>query len=266
MNLYLRFIGNAYQENMMYKMNTLISFISLVISLFVQISVWYALYAGNETTFTNTGEISFDEMIHYLIISSGVSIIINNQIIGKMDGKIKTGMIAMDLIKPMNFCANLLCLTIGNNIFRITFQLIPLVIMSLFVFDISFPSSSSFLLFIISIINAFFINFFLSYILGMIGFWYLSVWHLERFQQDVVRLFGGVWIPLWFFPESLNLILKYLPFQYIYFIPINIYLEKTSYYGALSMLLNQFIWIAFLGLLGFILWQKGKHKLVIQGG
>lgn len=266
MNVYLRFIGNAYQQNMAYKSNVIMYIISQIITLFIEVSVWFALYGENENTNSNIGTISIHEMINYVVLSTGISMMINNQVIWQMDGKIKSGIIAMDLIKPMNFHANILCNTLGNNLFRITFQLIPIFIIGFYIFDMSLPSGVQSILFILSLINAFFLNFIISYILGMIGFWYLSVWHLDRLLQDVVRLFAGVWIPIWFFPKALIAVSEYLPFQYIYYVPINIFLGKTSAIQSLEMLMNQCIWILLLSGLSYIMWRKGTKKLVVQGG
>ncbi|MBP1996113.1 ABC transporter permease [Paenibacillus eucommiae] len=262
----MRLIGNAYQQNMVYKTNVVMQMVGQWIGLFIQISVWFALYGGKELSASNMGSVSIDDMIYYVILSVGISMIVNNQVIGQMDEKIKSGMIAMDLIKPMNFHANILCHTLGNNLFRITFQALPLCIIGFLIFDMPLPSGIHSVLFIISLINAFLLNFILAYMLGMIGFWYLSVWHLSRLLEDVVRLFGGVWIPLWFFPKAMVTISEYLPFQYIYFVPINIYLNKLSMDRSFEMLLNQAVWIVLLSGFSYAIWRKGIQKLVIQGG
>lgn len=266
MKLYLRLIGNSYQQNMAYKSNVIMGMVGKIISMFIQISVWFALYGGSALVNSNKGAITIHEMITYVLVSTGISMFINNQVIGMIDGKIKSGMIAMDLIKPINFHANILCNTLGNNLFHITFQLAPLVFISFFIYHISLPSTVYIFLFFISLLNAFVLFFIISYILGLIGFWYLSVWHFSRLLEDVVRLFGGVWIPLWFFPKTLIVISQYLPFQYIYFVPINIFLEKLTIEESMNMLLIQVIWILLFIGLSYFVWIKGKQKLVIQGG
>ncbi|RJX37532.1 hypothetical protein D3P09_21355 [Paenibacillus pinisoli] len=266
MKLYLRMLGNSYQQNIAYKANVLMNLMGQILGLFIQISVWVALYGGSQGVNSNIGFVSIQEMIYYVILSTGISMIIGNQVIEQMDGKIKSGIIAMDLIKPMNFFVNILCETLGNNFFRITFQLTPLILIGFFIFDMTIPSFTNMMLFIISLINSFILNFIISFILGIIGFWYLSVWHFSRLLEDVVRLFGGIWIPLWFFPKSLVVVSSFLPFQYIYYVPINIYLEKLSLNKSFEMLTSQYIWILLLSGLTYVLWRKGINSLVIQGG
>lgn len=266
MKLYLRLINNAYQQNLMYKLNVLINLISQLIGLFITISLWSALYDSNKLTHSVIGAISLKEMIYYVVLSTGITIIIGNQVIGEVDAKIKSGMIGIDLIRPINFFFITLCNTIGNNLFNITFQLVPLCLIAALFYNTSSLLSMTLLLFPLSIINAFLINFIISYMIGLLGFWYLSIKHFSRLLEDIVRIFGGVWIPLWFFPKIFITISQFLPFQYIYYIPISIYLGKISSEKAINMIYIQYLWIALLGTLSYLIWIKARKKLIIQGG
>jgi len=119
---------------------------------------------------------------------------------------------------------------------------------------------------LLSIINGLLIYFLISYLLGMLGFWYMTIWHFKRLLEDTIRVFAGALIPLWFFPQFLVTVSNYLPFKYIYFIPISIYLQKISLAEAQKAIALQFIWLVTLLALEHFVWQKAIKKLVIQGG
>src|SRR6185436_4423303 len=108
--------------------------------------------------------------------------------------------------------------------------------------------------------------FLLAYLLGVTGFWYLEVWHLDRFLGDLVRLLSGAWIPLWFFPVFLLQVSAFLPFRLIYFAPLSIYLEKQSLATAISWIGQQVFWIFLLIVLEQLIWKRAVRKLVVQGG
>ncbi|QUI23841.1 ABC-2 family transporter protein [Vallitalea pronyensis] len=247
-------------------MNTYLSIFQRIITLFIQISIWKALLGNAGHINTNIGRITIKEMIIYTLISTCISIFISNNVILRIDNKIKTGEIAIDLIKPINFKMLLFCELIGKNIYKIIFQLVPLILIIALIGDMPLISWKLSILFIVCCINSLIINFMIYYILGLTGFWYLSVWHLDRFMYDLIRLFSGAFIPLWFFPDFLNQIAKYLPFRLIYFTPISIYMNKVSSYETVNLIFQQTLWILILVIIEKFLWHKGIKKLVLQGG
>jgi len=266
MRLYYELAKNALQMSMAYRFNTCLQLVSQTINMFILITIWRALYNGTGVTASNMGAITLQEMTTYSIISSGIYIFINNDIVITMGQKLKTGEIATDLIKPINLKAALFCKTLGEKVYQILFQLIPLMGMAAIFVGIPVPGWQTLLLFFITLINGMILYFSMTYIIGLIGFWYLSIWHLRQFLDDVLRLLSGSFIPLWFFPTALIDVSSFLPFRLIFFTPISIYLEKISGMEAGGLILQQLLWIIVLWVVEKILWRKGIRKLVIQGG
>lgn len=266
MYLYFRFIKNAFLTNSAYRMNVFLRLFNRIMFLFINISIWKALYKGHFTMISNNGDISINDMITYAIISTAISVFINNTVIQRINYKIKTGEISMDLIKPMNFRTSVFCNEIGENCSRIVFELIPVLLISAVLFRINLPELDNFIVFLITLINGMLIQFFITYVLGLLGFWYLEVWHFDRLLDSLMQLFSGALIPLWFFPEFLVKVSNYLPFKLIYFTPISIYLGKFSLIEGVYSIMYQIIWIMLLLIIEKILWKHGIKKLVVQGG
>ncbi|HEX3027789.1 MAG TPA: ABC-2 family transporter protein [Clostridia bacterium] len=266
MRLYMEFIKNAFLSSIAYRMDTFLHMLGKLLALFVQISIWYALFKGSSEVGSNMGTVTISEMVSYTMISTFISIFVQNSCISLIDHKINTGEIGMDLIKPMNFKLYLLSMMGGNIIFRIIFEIIPLLAIGIPVFGLMIPTWLHFLLFLIALINGAAVFFLLSYIFGLTGFWYISVWHFDRFLFSTTRLFSGAFIPLWFFPDVLNKVSSYLPFKSIYFVPITIYLEKVGTADALWLILQQLVWIGVLTIVEKAMWKNGIKKLVVQGG
>lgn len=266
MKFYIRILINSFHQNFAYKFNVITQLLGLLFNLTIQITIWIALYQGQKLTVTNSGNISINEVLTYIALSTLLGALINNNVISMLDEKIKTGLIAMDLIKPFNLWTIFLSTVIGENLFKLLFQCVPVIIVVGLAVDISYPPPLYALVFIIALINAFLIYFLLCFLLGLTGFWYFTIWHLEQLLTDLVKLFAGAWIPLWFFPDYLNSLSNFLPFKYIYYVPINIYLQKLSLGNALGALLLQCLWLIILMAGSYIIWKKGIKKLVIQGG
>jgi len=61
-------------------------------------------------------------------------------------------------------------------------------------------------------------------------------------------------------------VITFTPFSSIYFTPVQIYLGQLSYEEIAKKLLISACWIVVIYFIGNVLWNKGKKKLVVQGG
>lgn len=266
MKFYIQFAINVFRQNTAYKTNAIISILSQFLQIFVQISVWVAIFRGKQEVSSNDGFISLDDMINYILLTTLVSLLVGNSVIQMIDNKIKTGSIAVDIIKPKNLQTIVLVQTASENLFRLMFQLIPILIIVILFYGLHIPENKLLPLFVISLMNAFVLHFIISYIVGLLGFWYLSIWHLQRFMDDMIKVFSGVYVPLWFFPDFLNHISIYLPFRHIYYSPITIFLGRETMMGGLEIIGIQIFWIAVLYVVMRVVWTFGIKRLVIHGG
>lgn len=57
-----------------------------------------------------------------------------------------------------------------------------------------------------------------------------------------------------------------MPFQYISYIPVLLYLGKISGVGILKALGMQIFWVAALVAIGHVLWGLSSKQITIQGG
>ena len=264
--VYIEFMKNTLQSNMAYKFNTFLSLFGHMISLFIQVSIWRALFKGAVQVSTNTGFVTINEMITYVIISTLMSVVISSDAIGRISSKISSGEVSIDLIRPINFMAYVFSEALGNMSFRFIFQILPLSILGISIWGMNYPSFYNALFFSIALVNGIFIHFLLTYTIGLLGFWYLRMWHLRYLVGAVIMLFSGSFIPLWFFPKVLLSISNVLPFRLIYFTPLSIFLDRVEYTESIKLILLQILWIMILFVAQRMVWHKGVKKLVIQGG
>lgn len=265
MKLYIELIKNQFKSGLTYRFNYFTELVGKMLSIFAQFFIWKALLMKNSVN-TLFGTIDFSNMVTYIIISSIIATITSNSVIVEVNSKIRSGQISLDFIKPMNFKLYMFSDSIGKNLYQLLFFLVPVLVLSLLIFGIQIPQLSHFVLFILATIGGLFVNYFLCFCLGLLGFWFTQVWVLNRFLNDFIRLFSGALIPLWFFPSVFLTISEYLPFRFIYFVPISIFLGKYEISKCLILILEQLIWIVILYLLSEFIWKKAVHKLVVQGG
>lgn len=263
---YTEHLKNSLKENLAYRTNYFFQLGGRLLSVTAQVYVWSALLGSSGQTTSSMGVITLQDMTSYVIISVVISTLVNNNVIGIIEERIRDGLIAFDLIRPMSFQLLTFCRAFGISLFNFLFSLLPVLIFGILVFGLNSPSLPNILLFLWSLLNGIIISFLVSYSVGLLGFVFISIWHLSRFLTDLTLIFSGSWIPLWFFPGFLAKIAEYLPFRMIYFVPTSIFLEKYTTNEGLTLILIQLIWIGILYVLSRGIWARVVHKIVIQGG
>lgn len=262
MKLLKAYFIQGFKNNTVYKINYIMGLIGAFVKLFITVAIWKALYSGNDSI----DGISFDMLTTNFIIAIGLESVFSFNDFA-VQSKVNDGSIAMEFIKPVDYRINLLATEIGNILFRLITNFIPIFVLATILLGIKRPASATCLiLFMISIVLGFVILWAISFIVKMTTFWILNVWSVSVLKGVLISAFSGVALPIWFLPENVIRILKYTPFQSIYFYPIQIYLGNIGYDDVAKIYFNQLIWIVILFVWGNTMWLKGRKRLIVQGG
>ena len=87
-----------------------------------------------------------------------------------------------------------------------------------------------------------------------------------RAKMITMDFLTGVMIPFTFFPEWFQSIAARLPFQYIGYVPVTIYLGKREGGALAEALLTQAAWSLVLFLLARWFWNRSVRHVTLQGG
>ncbi len=79
-------------------------------------------------------------------------------------------------------------------------------------------------------------------------------------------MLSGLLIPISFFPATAQKIMAWLPFEYIAYQPLQIYLGKLDRAAALRALATQWLWVIALLALAHLWWESASRKITIHGG
>ena len=85
-------------------------------------------------------------------------------------------------------------------------------------------------------------------------------------MNAVCGVLGGMYVPLVFMPQSIQNVLNYLPFRFIFDLPARIYVGNIPPFEALKLLAIAIGWLIVLILIGRLLIKLASKKTVIQGG
>lgn len=225
--------------------------------------LWKTAYKGIDSV----KGVNESQMITYSMISVLLNSIFNINFEQRLQDRIEKGDMVIDFIRPVNFLLCNLAEDIGETLSSALSKLLPLLLFIVTFIHSSLPLSPlAFVLFLISVIFSFIILWLLSAIIALLSFWILQLGHLSGIKDGIIFILSGRIIPLWLFPESLQKIINYLPFQYIYQTPLSIYIGKLQFKQALAAMVLQLVWIVLLGLIVCFEWSRAKKQVLIQGG
>lgn len=246
-----------------YRGYILINLFSTFVRVFVQISLWTALFRANPVVQNTT----FNDMIIYMALTGLLTLFHMSSAGDRLSHRILQGSISTDLIRPYNLKPFILAQTIGDNLAYFLLFVFPVYTGVLSFFGMQFPPTLLHgIVFFAVIINGAVISFYYYYLMGMLPFWLESNWYIRFVNHAMFTLFAGSFVPIWFYPDLLVRISYYLPFRYITYEAVTFYLGRTSLSSMPGILLTQLVWIGFLAGLEAIMWKTARKKVTIYGG
>ncbi|MHA6482686.1 ABC transporter permease [Paenibacillus sp. strain BS8-2] len=263
MIVYIAFMKRSFKQLSVYRSNSYFSIFSSFVGLFILYHVWTALYAGK----VHVNGITLDQMLVYIAISTLVIAVTKTRIHNEIGLKVREGSLSIDFIKPIDFKWHLFANQIGENAFGLFFHALPAFLAALLLWQLDLQISYSFNgMFLISLVLGALLHFQISYLLGLSVMWLQSSFFVDWVLQSIMRIFAGSFVPLWFYPDAILRISNFLPFKYIIFEPISIYMGKTTLQQTWVILAIQCGWLVLLLIAEKIVWFKVNQKIDINGG
>lgn len=250
-------VKNIYKMQNSYKMNKNIMMLGKVFGLFAEIYIWKAILYSSE---------SFEEMCTYIFAKTFVTAITKNNVITDMNQRVRTGQISMDISRPFSFPVQLVFESVGYSCFQVTFMALPVMLIELLFFEVAMPDKECIIYFVVFSLGAMGIKILLSLCIATLSFYVFEIGILNRLLEDVTSLFSGSLLPLWFFPEKLYLLAEILPFRFIIYIPVTIYMGQYTLSEIQSLFFIMIIFLIILSIAVLILWNIALKKVMINGG
>lgn len=250
-------------KSMAYKFDVYGNIIVQTIIMIATAFFWKALFKNADSM----GEVTVDTMLTYTVVSSMVSVLLTTNVEWRITDSIRKGTIAIDMMRPVNVFKVFFAENLGGVTALFFQNLLPIFIIGSLIIKMPVPNSTNdSMLFLVSLIMAFLINWFLAVIFGMWAFKIIEMSALIQVKKHLIRLLSGSIIPLWFFPEGLRNVLECLPFPYIYQMPISIYVGQYTMGSLQKGLLLQLLWVIILWALKTYLEKRVTKFVLIQGG
>ena len=263
MRTYLPIARATYMIGLVYRFGFLFAIFGNFVYLGVAYYLWRSIYQHSETL----RGLTFNEAFLYVALGSSIFILLKTYADWFIHHEIREGTIAIYLTKPVDYQIYSLFANFGSVLMNLTSITIPTILVLVFVFKVKIALGAGLVLFPVSLILAFIVSFSLDYFVGLLGFYSESVWGLSITKEIIVSVLSGALIPLQFFPETIQRVLFWLPFQAIYHTPIMMITRADLGVGTfIPMLLVQLMWAVVLFVLARLFYNQAIKVLRIAGG
>lgn len=203
----------------------------------------------------------------YLLLAGSLNFVFTLGVDSRIAQRIRMGLIATDLLKPVDFQLTQLTQALSDVLFNVTMVLPFLgLAYALWGAEALPPGAGALLAFGLSVVLALLIQFALSFIFVQTAFVTYSNYGIFVARNALHQAFSGLSAPLALFPPALYQVSQYLPFCHTIHTPISIYLGEIRGPALAAALLTQAAWALGLLVLGRLVLRLSLRSLEIQGG
>ena len=234
---------------------------------------WGLLYIYLYTAFMG-GKIidgfSIKQMISYVWVGQAFFVLRFADLPKNCAKEVESGDVCYKFVRPVDLYNQWFAEHFGYKLSATLIRCLPLTICAFLMpkgLRLMLPASfTSFILFIIALFIGALITSSFSMISIFLTFKTLSAKGILTLMNAVCGVLGGMYVPIVFMPQSVQNVLNYLPFRFIFDLPARIYIGNIPPLEAIKLLAIALIWLVALIFIGKMLIKLASKKTVIQGG
>ena len=223
--------------------------------------LWQVTFAASGANTIN--RLTLHDTMWYLMMAETIELS-RPRVARTIAENVKNGSIAYLLNKPYDFMIYQFSVSMGETIFR---ALMIAVFGGAMVWWLAGPPPGlrGWPVTIVAVLGAWALNFLVNGLIGLAAFVSEEVAPFEWIYQKFAFIFGGLLIPLDFYPQWLQNIAFALPFPAMTYGPSRLFVSPEASLFA-SVLSQQAIWILVLGILLAVTYRRGLAFLTVNGG
>jgi ABC-2 type transport system permease protein len=266
MNAYLTIMRLRFQVQLQYRAAALAGFITQFFFGFVRVMVFHAFYASTIAT----QPMSLSQAITYSWLVQVTFRLIPWNGDTEMIKMIRSGGLSYELCRPLNLYSAWLCRLVALRIVPFLLGGVPTLIVALLLprnYGLAPPASGIALVaFSISMVCALILGCAITNLVSISALWTTSGEGMQRVLPAAVMFLSGLVIPLPFFPDWTQPVLRLLPFSSLADAPFRFYVGSLQPSALPLHLSLQLLWIASFVALGLLLMKAATKRVVLQGG
>ena len=275
LRIWLTMLAICLEERLAYRgdfvLGTLMRFLPIV----TQVFLWTAVFAA-----TSRGDIAGysrnDIVAYYLLTMVTRAFSSMPGLSGGIARSVRDGSVKKYLVQPVDYVSFLLAARIAHKLVYYAVAILPFA--GVFYVCRSYfppaPDAATIAAFVLSLVLAFLLGFFMEATLGMLGFWFLEVSSIIFAYMLVQYLLSGHMFPLDMLAgipsgiagTSVADIVRWLPFEYTAYFPSAVWLGKVRGAELARSLMIEAGWVVAMAVACRIAWWRGTRRYSAFGG
>lgn len=266
MEMYTKSFKIGLQNSLEYRFDFLLGLVSTVVPTITQLFIWNALFESSKSGIVYG--YTYSSMIMYTVLAGIVSKLVEAGCEWDIANDIRDGGLNKYIVKPIGYFKYRICCFLGQKSvqFAICGILFAIILATAQMKAFFYVAPERIFCFIPAILLGIAINMFLGFMVSLVAFWITEAWAAFLILNLVINIASGGVFPLDIFGEQVLTVLRFLPFQYTVYFPINILNGSVAIQDILPNLLIQLVWVGILSLLLNLLWNIGLKKYEAVGG
>lgn len=243
-------IQTTIKEWLAYRASMLLTMITGPLVFLVNVIIWNAIFSASEAS--ALGGLTLAQIITYYAVGAVTFTMIWCHTDEDLSNTIRDGQMLTNLIKPMSIWQYFWFYKIGHRSLAFVLEVIPQFFVLVLLAGIDVFKTSSIGLYLAALVIAFFLFFIIRFIIGLLSFWMIDNHGIRHLTRAFMIIASGMVIPLSFFPQIIQKILFFLPFQFLAYVPAQAFIGTYSIAG-MNIHPMYIIWV---GLLHCLFWAS----------
>lgn len=263
MKKYLQVMSGSLQEYFAYRLNFILWRVRVVVSILISFFLWKTIFTSNNQVFGYRES----QMLTYIILITFLNGMVLSTQTFRVAEEINQGTLSKFLIRPLSYFGYVLSRDVSDKIINTFFSVFEMTLLILVLQPPIFVQTSSFWLglFIPTVIFSALLFFEIGMLLSIIGFWSRETWAPRFIFFILVTFLAGTYFPLDILPPPIYEFLQLLPFTYLIFFPLKIYLGMKGTFLLVKGFIVMFLWILGLAVILKYLWRRGLKIYTAEG-
>jgi ABC-2 type transport system permease protein len=266
LNKYLSIFKISFQQEFVYRLNFVMWRLRNVMQIFLIFFLWSAVFSDPTRIVFGYDQ---GKILTYVLGILILRAIVFSARAVDIPGEISTGDLSNYLLKPVGYLRYWFTRDLSSKTLNLSFAFLETIILFLILRPPFFlqTNPSTLFLFTISVLLAVLLYFSLIVLVSMTPFWAPSSgWGAQfLFVGIVTEFLSGAVFPLDVMPSLFQKTFHFLPFQYLLFFPLQVYLGKINLDMVLSGIIVEFVWVAIFVYLVNVVWKRGIKRYAAEG-
>ncbi len=265
---YFIFSKAGAQTVMAYRGQIFLWVLGAVITAVLMGLLWWAIFEFSDGD--TVGGYSYPQMLLYVILSAAVAEVTFSDTMGMIVDDVRYGQIAMRLMKPISYRAQLAFTGLGLYAARLVIFGVPMIaagtLVAVFGFGLSGLEWYNIVLFVPATFVSMLVAESFDFLFGQLAFRTQAMFGVNSMVSTVSAFLSGRLIPIALFPLWAQTALAFTPFPSMTSMPVRIFLGVMPWRDVLMSFGIAVAWIVVLNVLGWLFYKTSVRKVVVFGG